>query len=524
MITTPMTFGRDRRPHGIVALVVSVGLLVAAIAYSVNPYVFQFYGDANSRLVQTRMMVDSVSPGVHWLGSVWLPLPGLLFLPFSLIDALFYTGLAGLVVCLPLLAWTAARLYRWVVALTGHRGVATGIALVFAINPNTLYISMTSMTETVTLFFVVGAVWHWSTWVERRLEPAADRLLLLGSLNAAGATLCRYEAWPFVAVAMVALTLIVLTLRGSIDRTMRLLGAMSTALIGIALWVAWNWTQFGDPLLFHRAEYYSAAWQALSRDVRDAYYLQLGNSLGIYWTTMVAVFGYVFLSAAAVGAVLLVRRKPVLGTAFMVGLLLVMPVFTLVSLYLGVAEMTRWWNSRYVLLLAPFVYVTAGVASVRVAALLPRPGHIALVIAAGFVLTTGWQAGWQHGRVVTVADAAGGFYYRQTPPATEVGELLRREWQQGQVLCATGSGQSHRIIQPSWVQVRHFVTALNHDRQHLDMEAVSSEFTWVIIGLEPSADGAEIAAGLLAQTPLLEEQFERVHTNASYVVFRRRSE
>lgn len=502
----------------IAALVVSVGAIVAAAAESINPYVFQLYGDANSRLVGSRMMVDSVSPGIHWIGTVWLPLPGLMFLPFSLIDSLYYSGRAGLVVCLPLLAWTSARLYCWMVSLTGRRWLATTLALAYAFNPNMLYISLTSMSEPIVLFFFVGASWHWVRWVERRADPSADSELWLGSLNAAGATLCRYEAWPFVGVAVLGLAAYVWGLRGSSRRTVCLLLATATAFTGIILWILWNWSQFGDPLHFHHAEYYSASWQALNRKVRDTFYLQLGSSLGIYWTTIVAVFGYGFLAAAMAGAVLLTRRKPVASSRFTLGLLLVMPSFTVLSLYLGVAEMTRWWNSRYVLLLAPFVYLAAAVASSRAASIMRRPQIAAPIMAVVFVITTAWQAG---GRVVTLADAAGGFHYGWTPSATEVGEMLHRDWRGGQVLIAAGSGQAHRIIQPSWVQVRHFVIALNHDRQYLDPDSLT-KFTWVIISLDPSSDGEEFASSLLSRAEELKPNFERLETNGPYLVFRRR--
>ena len=75
----------------------------------------------------------------------------------------------------------------------------------------------------------------------------------------------------------------------------RLLAVVLLSCGGMALWMLWNWSAFGDPLYFHRAEYYSAAWQAMRRPVREMYYLQLGNSLGIYSTTLVAIFGYVWI-------------------------------------------------------------------------------------------------------------------------------------------------------------------------------------------------------------------------------------
>jgi hypothetical protein len=511
---------RDRTAWLLAVIVLACGLVVAVVAAAENPYVFQFYGDANSRLVQTRMLVDAPDPGLHWIGSVWLPLPGLLFLPFALVDSFFFTGLAGLAVGLPLLALMTALLFRLLMNLTGDRVVAAGLALAAALNPNLLYISMTAMTETTTLFFVVAAVLGWTTWVRDRHRVERRRALVWGSLAAAAATLCRYEAWPFVLAGVSGLALFVLRLRRPLLARAGLLATVALSFVGIVLWLCWNWTQFGDPLHFHRAEYYSAAWQALRRPVRDAYYLQLGNSLGIYTTTLVAVFGYLFLTTTVVGGVLMGRVKPTAETGFLVANLQVMPLFTLLSLYIGDAEMTRWWNSRYVLLLAPFVAVTSAVALARWGSGRMAPRRMGALIAGAFIATSLFQMKWEPGRVVTVADAEGGFYYRQTPGATEVGELLRREWRAGRVLCATGSGQAHRIIQPSHVAVKQFVVGLNHDRYLYDVDALDREFAWIVVGLEPSADGAELAAFLREHSATLEQKFERVHTNEFYVVYR----
>ena len=58
---------RDRTPVLLFGIVLAAGVVLAGIALAVHPYFFQFYGDANSRLVQTRMIVDSTNPGLHWI-------------------------------------------------------------------------------------------------------------------------------------------------------------------------------------------------------------------------------------------------------------------------------------------------------------------------------------------------------------------------------------------------------------------------------------------------------------------------
>ena len=291
---------------------------------------------------------------------------------------------------------------------------------------------------------------------------------------------------------------------------------------GIALWLLWNWIRFRDPFHFNNAVYYSAAWQAKHRPVRASYYLQVWNSVGIYATTTLAVYGQGFLVAAAAGTAVLLSRRPRKETLFLLATLLAMPFFTLLSLYLGIAEMTEWWNSRYVLLLAPLVALTTALAFARLKSVTRLPLLVHGVMAAAFTVTTAFQIDPKEGLVVTFADAEAGFHYKQTSYATEVGEMLRREHREGMVLCATGSGQCHRIIQPSGLATKHFVMAMNNKRRLLDPAVLRAEFTWVIVGLEANPDGAEIADGWIAKRAILERDFEPVFRNAYYIAYRRR--
>src|SRR4051794_19433560 len=53
-----------------------------------------YYGDAEAHLNIARRIVDSLTPGRDQIGTVWLPLPHLLMLPFAANDHLWQTGLA----------------------------------------------------------------------------------------------------------------------------------------------------------------------------------------------------------------------------------------------------------------------------------------------------------------------------------------------------------------------------------------------------------------------------------------------
>ena len=77
-----------------------VNVLLAAIGALATAYVNHsgwtlYYGDAEAHLDIARRMVDSRKPGYDQIGTVWLPLPHLLMLPFVKNNQLWQSGLAG---------------------------------------------------------------------------------------------------------------------------------------------------------------------------------------------------------------------------------------------------------------------------------------------------------------------------------------------------------------------------------------------------------------------------------------------
>src|SRR5438477_2650169 len=77
---------------------------VAALAAfaSVISFLFYFrrgdillYGDAVAHINIARRVFDSRTPGLLQLGTVWLPLPHLLMIPFLLSKSMWQTGVGG---------------------------------------------------------------------------------------------------------------------------------------------------------------------------------------------------------------------------------------------------------------------------------------------------------------------------------------------------------------------------------------------------------------------------------------------
>src|ERR1043166_1305629 len=77
-----------------------VGALAACISVASFLSYFQFgeillYGDAVAHINIARKVFDSRTPGPLQLGTVWLPLPHLLMLPFLVRRWLWQTGIGG---------------------------------------------------------------------------------------------------------------------------------------------------------------------------------------------------------------------------------------------------------------------------------------------------------------------------------------------------------------------------------------------------------------------------------------------
>ena len=72
-------------------------LTMAALVYYAGHGYLLLYGDAVAHLHIARRVFDSLSPGFRQLGSVWLPLPHLLLIPFVQKMAWWQNGMAGAV-------------------------------------------------------------------------------------------------------------------------------------------------------------------------------------------------------------------------------------------------------------------------------------------------------------------------------------------------------------------------------------------------------------------------------------------
>ena len=255
---------------------------VAALAACVSVVAFLFYfrhgavllyGDAVAHINIARRVFDSRTPGLLQLGTVWLPLPHLLMIPFLVSNWAWRTGVGGSIPSM--IAYVAGcvgifRLVRGAMSFPSEpdamaRLAAWSATLVYAANPNLLYLQSTAMTEPLYLAFFIWAVVFFTefirqrskAWDDVRWSPAGS--LVKCGLCLAGAELTRYDGWFVAVVISVAALLVALRrlggpeLRRSVGKFLLLIAAVP------ALWLTYNGVIYGNPLEFANGPYSARA-------------------------------------------------------------------------------------------------------------------------------------------------------------------------------------------------------------------------------------------------------------------------
>src|SRR3981189_3141751 len=87
---TAKTAVSDRSAARVAGAAVLVSLF--AFLYYLQQGDLLLYGDAVAHINIARRVFDSQTPGLLQLGTVWLPLPHLLMIPFIFIDSMWQSG------------------------------------------------------------------------------------------------------------------------------------------------------------------------------------------------------------------------------------------------------------------------------------------------------------------------------------------------------------------------------------------------------------------------------------------------
>ncbi len=257
-----------------------------AACVSIVSFLFYFrrgevllYGDAVAHINIARRLFDSRTPGLLQLGTVWLPMPHLLMVPFLLSDWMWTTGVGGSIPSMAAYVCGTLGIFRLLRATLGcspahgmGRIAAWAGALMYGANPNLIYLQATAMTEPLYLALFIWAVVYFGEFVRptRDLGEDSDHIsapsaLLKCGTCLAAACLTRYDGW-ILAVGMVSTCLFVVLRLKTEQRTPALRRAVRNfvllAAAGPVLWLAYNATVYRNPLEFATGPYSARAIEA----------------------------------------------------------------------------------------------------------------------------------------------------------------------------------------------------------------------------------------------------------------------
>ena len=233
-------------------------LSAAAVLWSWQCHAMLNYGDAVAHLHIARRIFDSHRPGLTQLGSVWLPLPHLLLVPFVAVYSWWANGIAGMIPSA--LAYVASCIGLYRLARRWLRPPAAAIALAFfAANPNLLYLQTTAMTEPLflcELIWAVALLVEWRDAIDAQAQRVT-RLLWFVAAMLVAAIFTRYDGWILALLAWTGMGLVLLR-RGQLrSRAFWLASALVVA--APIVWFIYNAAAFGDWLDFARGPYSAKA-------------------------------------------------------------------------------------------------------------------------------------------------------------------------------------------------------------------------------------------------------------------------
>jgi hypothetical protein len=252
------------------------------------------YGDAVAHINIARRVFDSQFPGLAQLGTVWLPLPHLLMIPFVVNERMWSSGIGGSIPSMVAFVFGAVGLAKifWSSGVFADDTEESKLrwagwlgAIVYLCNPNLLYMQSTAMTEPLALSLAIWAVYFYCRFgaderaallgsideqTSSELGYGAGRSLSYCALVLAAAALTRYDCW-FLAAAIVVAVFVNIFVRyrglGLVRYKQEILGRLRRRFLVFAtivaivpvFWLAYNQALFGNALEFANGKYSARA-------------------------------------------------------------------------------------------------------------------------------------------------------------------------------------------------------------------------------------------------------------------------
>lgn len=229
---------------GLAALLAILSLTAAVWLHS-KGYVLND-GDAESRLNIARRIIDSRTPGYEQIGTGWLPLPQLLMLPLVRSNSLWQTGWAGSLPGMLAYVFGGVMMFGSAWHVFGGSAAALCAMLLFALNPNLLYLQATPMTEALFLAMLLGILFF-----SLRFAQTRSLLTLSGAAAcSAGASLTRYDGWFLIPILC-----IYFFATGGTQRYRAVIFFACIAGLPPVYWLAHHAYFYSNPLEFYNGPY-----------------------------------------------------------------------------------------------------------------------------------------------------------------------------------------------------------------------------------------------------------------------------
>jgi len=343
-----------------------------------------YYGDAEAHLNIARRILDSRTPGPDQIGTVWLLLPHLLLIPLVMRDAWWHSGLAGVVPSVACFVIAGMFLFSAARRLYGSTGAALAVALLFALNPNILYLQATPMTELP--FLASLAALLWATLWFRNTQSLWAVLIAAAASNAASLT--RYEGWfliPFVCLYLLVVAK---------SKPHAILFAVLASL-GPLAWLAHNQYYYSNALEFYNGPYSAAA--IYKRQLAQGGFRYPGDHDWIaaaryYLAASRWIAGWPLLVMGIAGTLVAVTKR-VWWALF---LLVLPPLFYVWSMHssgtpIFVPDLSPygWYNTRYAIAVVPLAAFAAG----ALVTLVPDRFHLRASIILALAIAGLWGFG-----------------------------------------------------------------------------------------------------------------------------------
>ncbi|MDP1677603.1 MAG: hypothetical protein Q8L88_12155 [Bacteroidota bacterium] len=504
-----INFLKGREEYALALLLFCAATIACILLYHRDNLSFIYFGDAVSHIVRARQFIDSQQPGLNNIGTVWLPLPHLLLLPFVAFDTLFYSGIAGALIGIPFLVGTGLLLFSIMEIITHSRQIAFFFALLFGLNPNLIYIALTPMNEISLLFFVTLGGFALLKW----LQSGDDRWMALCSLAVLSATLCRYEAWllaPFVSIVALHKGFL-LWKQGDKSNAIRLIVIAKTSWLGIIFWFGWNYFQYGDALKFAHWTY-SVGTSAVRTSLNDRpqdVFLVFGKA--VLW-----IFGPMLIGASAL-IVFSIKRLYAIKERLLILIYFSLPaLFVLAAILIGLVQIDQWWwNWRFVLPVGLFLSIASAIALLELfQKVRSKIVHVVVVLgccAIPFVQIAAPSVG-----VAIFNDASKSFEERSRSAAALGGEIQKR-YNGGSIALLTGYGVGQRIMISSYLPLKTFnVIYFSNDT----MFTVSDRY--VVLGKDRTPESKEFSSYWISNKKTLLRSYNIIMEDNYFVLLERK--